>query len=63
MTTASIKYGRELDLIAKLTGKQRKEIQANREQLMADDRFRAWMDSLPNAGDARRLKKNAMDYL
>ena len=36
-------YARELDLIAKLTGKNRKEVQKEREETMSDSRFRAAM--------------------
>jgi len=36
-------YAKELDLIAKLTGKNRKEVQKEREEAMSDSRFRAAM--------------------
>lgn len=36
-------YAKELDLIAKLTGKSRKEVQKEREETMSDSRFRAAM--------------------
>jgi len=36
-------YAKELDLIAKITGKNRKEVQKEREEAMSDSRFRASM--------------------
>ena len=42
LAKSTIKYGKELDLVAKLTGQSRREAQKNREALMADTRFRAW---------------------
>jgi len=44
LTNASIEYGKELDMIAKVTGQQREAVQKNRETMLADTRFRAWQN-------------------
>ena len=60
LVTASEKYGKELDLISKITGKSREDIQKNRERLMGDDRFRAFIEGIP---DKSETKKSIMDFL
>lgn len=42
ITQATVAYGKELDMVAKLTGMQRKEIQKNREAMLNNTRFSAW---------------------
>ena len=61
---ASVKYGKELDMIARLTGKRRSKIEQERESLMADSQFRAFLDDLPNmTADAKRLMMDSINTL
>ena len=61
---ASVKYGKELDMIARLTGKQRSAIEQERETLMADSQFRAFLDGLPNmTAEAKRKMIDSINTL
>jgi len=53
---ATVKYGSELDMIAKLTGKQRSQIEQERDRMMADDQFRAMLNELPNLTQEAKTK-------
>ena len=49
-------YAKELDLIARLTGKTREEVQKEREEAMSDSRFRAALADLPQEIQDEHLK-------
>lgn len=46
LTESTVRYGRELDIVAKLTGANRKELQKAQESALSEQRFRAKMDEL-----------------
>ena len=50
LTQGSLEYAKELDLLAKLTGQSRKDIQAQQEAAMSEPRFRAVTDQLAEMG-------------
>ncbi len=49
-------YAYELDLISKLTGKSRKEVQEQQERLLNDTRYRAKLTELEAQGEEGKLK-------
>ena len=50
------KYAKELDLIARLTGKSREEVQKEREAALSDSRFRASLAELPQGIQDEHIK-------
>lgn len=56
LTNGAAQYAKELDNLAKLTGMQRKEIQAQQDAALSESRFRAKYDELVAQGKEREAK-------
>jgi hypothetical protein len=58
LTQGTIQYAKELDLLSKVTGMNRKEIQAQQDAALSEGRFRAQIDEMigeGNEGNAKAL--------
>jgi hypothetical protein len=56
LAQGAAQYARELDALAKLTGMQRKEIQAQQDAALSESRFRAQYDEMVATGQERQAK-------
>jgi hypothetical protein len=56
LAQGTAQYARELDILAKLTGMQRKEIQAQQDAALSESRFRAVYDEMVASGQEGQAK-------
>lgn len=56
LINGSIRYGQELDALAKLTGARREDLRAEREQLLTDQRFAAKLRQMRMSGDEALIR-------
>jgi hypothetical protein len=63
LSQGAAQYAKELDLLAKLTGKSRKDLQAQQEAALSEGRFRAVIDELGQTGPAgEKAAKELLDF-
>jgi len=60
LTEGTVKYIRELDIISKITGQSRKELQASQKAAMDEQRFRAKIDAMQRSGQGEAAQ-NALN--
>ena len=60
VTSSTIEYGKELDLIAKLTGQSRESVQKEREDQLRDSRWTAHLNKLDSEERLRMIKASQL---
>jgi hypothetical protein len=56
LTEGTVRYIRELDIISKITGQSRKELQASQQKAMGEQRFRAKLEQMRRSGDEKQIE-------
>jgi hypothetical protein len=56
LTEGTVRYIRELDIISKITGQSRKELQASQKAAMGEQRFRAKLEQMRRSGDEKQIE-------